>query len=1125
MNEKDPSLVAQPGSKKLLARLFLELREKIKNDSTLRERLRFILRNSQERERFTHWLNLHQRYAAEDGEKSALISSLISSITSSTTELDLDRLISNGLGLVFIRYNPATQESYYHYLRCDLLADSIRDWVAAFLSVPRDQGSIGGVVGWARQWHHASRRSSAPTPFGLSLYSCFLDPRGRVATEDLAIGNRAWIATPVFADAGLLPTVEYGSQDPTRDDPLGVLFAFFPIDGVFHSDDGGQATELPFVNDTLSLMGQYAPTLAYHLTLEAFAARTRLARKAAIGSPADSLNSRAATALEQISALVLADLVPNSGPADDAAGFILAITDERTEFSSIQSRIRDRTFFDRLFQLLQLACLYPREWLPGAADALRRLSSARAIRESWQPVWLGQDREDAAQFAQFYPKALRIPERTRAARSRLSRSSLRESFLGELYRDTLDLYGAGHQVVDLAVPLMDDSANLAGYIRINCRVLSWDSAAIIAHQSLYSWVIGHLFQMCQSIAAILCHLDNALSSVKGSNPESMGVDLGILKSLVDFRYVLCQLAALHLAQCLSPLPAESPGPVPLREIVTFASRILEPMFPGLAALLEGLLDSLDSLSAPACVIPPVLLISVWSTAPHFVIASHNAVDQASRAPDLDQIFLSDSGLPQLMSYLVSYVGGRPSVEINIGSKGRYEHRLAQDPVVLPVIPDILAEEGAGFLELWVRRSGKAGHVRSRLSAPSQWMIEIDWEPDASPLPIAYALCPGVGSLSAFAEFSLPIDNKSSRLVLSRPEDAGDLRESLQQVLKLAGIFRSTRSSSGCVVRLEVLPFPEVPGEDLGPTLSFGTPSMPRSQPRHLALLTLALGPEPEWLWTLRDVALRNALRTAEQAMQSAQTELWRTLQAIVQSQRESLRALRHQLSHDLARFREQTRSAAAYIPASEYSVFLAQVKHFHLLIEYLVGSAFHSPLRADVGDIVDQAIAFWGHTRKYAIVQSRPGDDLKALHLSTADHNVAPLYVLVFNLIKNAAKEAARHPSGPGSVSITYPEVNAQSIDIQIANSGAMEEHYFDFLCGRLALHPDRAHQPEERMKGLEVVRYIAESFGFESSFGGESSKEGRCAVCRAEGSPCHGLTVLRFRIPRMLFYKKGNIL
>lgn len=194
-----------------------------------------------------HWLQDHDAAMFPAGESIArwhLLKNCLGERSSGGGPWPVKMLIAAGLGLVLIRYSPVLRESYYHWLLCDLVPDGTRCNMMDTLTVPEGHGTIGWVMELSRvraQQKPALLRR--PTP--VTLPSCFLDPRGRVATEDLIVGNRSWIGLPLFDTEGWGDT-DGMKQDPTPH-PIGVLFCFLPLDGLFSFEVGGREKKVAFV--------------------------------------------------------------------------------------------------------------------------------------------------------------------------------------------------------------------------------------------------------------------------------------------------------------------------------------------------------------------------------------------------------------------------------------------------------------------------------------------------------------------------------------------------------------------------------------------------------------------------------------------------------------------------------------------------------------------------------------------------------------------------------------------------------------------------------------------------------------------------------------------------------------
>jgi hypothetical protein len=631
----------------VLTRIHSDLASRLSQDEESIGRLRQILRSDEHNKLFASWLR-ELTYPAGDGKEEAdRVERVNSCLTaadqvrgnspSTLAEMSVEvndrqhvsRLLRDGLGLVFIRYNEARGTSYYHWLISSLVGESTRSLVMNTLFVPRHEGTVGWIADMAR-------RSTAVEV--IPLYSCFADLRGSVAAEDLLVGNRSFLAFPLLPETvnAATPTlVDQGESASSSERPaaLGIVFAFFPVDGLFVDAHNARTT---FVAAAAEVFRQFRRELLMALEVEAESVLVD------ITTPYD--------VTEGGQSFVRPDhlLYPEY---DDPLGFLLAGVREsgHTGNASLRIAFREAALFERLFKYLQVGCLCPTQWASAPA---RRMGSWASMIESGEallhmPLWQGQGYESATDLHRYHSGAhggwVNHLERVS------SPPAASERFLDseDGINGALSLYGDIGNVVDLVIPLSEDASGspvCGGFVRVNCVCNSDEPES--PFQALHR-LFTRSFGVCSAKLSLL---------IRKLEPRLEAATLAQIKSARDLRFSIAEAIAEELADCLIASGRAGKTHLDLISHVVKvapieASETLSILVEEIEASFRAFGEAVRE-SAPNS-LPEVLAVSVWLNTDRALL---DPPDSSAAA----EILWRDPGLPRFLSTLAEFLLRNPA---------------------------------------------------------------------------------------------------------------------------------------------------------------------------------------------------------------------------------------------------------------------------------------------------------------------------------------------------------------------------------------------------------------------------------------------------------------------------------
>ena len=526
------------------------------------------------------------------------------------------QFIAAGLGVAFMRYSEASRFSYYHTLEMGLLPEKTRHEIISTALVP----DWGGTIGWiSREAWLLLRQGETTNPEWQFLWSCFCDPKGRVAMEDLVLGNRSFAAIPVSeqdSDAGLHRIV-------------GILFCFFPVDGVFVIDHGTDIEVIETVRGILEKAWQRRQEgLLHALEVEAVTDLYENSRRSSLtdldrqhfltNDAADDDQTRRIRWLKQT-------LLPEgANDPSDPLGLQLVVDIEQdlsvspeTQTAKCQFIFREATFVREVFRRLQMSCRCPTRWAPRFVWDMQAIHDFlhESARDSCFPIWRvdpGAARDadsDRTRERALYPRIRgQAFQQFLSDVSAISAESARahnQEMVQELYDQMAGLdneWGVGlesdeddpfrlsrvlrHQsapdhMLVLIVPLMFNR-RCTGFMRVKCwcdepiHVLSGKSQNLL--KSLYELFSHDFVNLRNAVSHLLVDFEDNCDKVKDDLPR--------LKTWLDMRLAFCDALAEGLCRGLSGDHDGSASFQDQLNLVVAAARIESQ-----AAVAEGNVDS------------------------------------------------------------------------------------------------------------------------------------------------------------------------------------------------------------------------------------------------------------------------------------------------------------------------------------------------------------------------------------------------------------------------------------------------------------------------------------------------------------------------------------------------------
>lgn len=565
--------------------------EKLSND---------FLEWAQESARLTE----HDRKGLREG-RAALLRRWLQAINERPPHDMLHSLLASGLGLVFIRYNAAQRHSYYHFLGSELIPEQTRIETMQAVSVPQGRGTIGWIALRALAQARRYREAFLARPTPVTLWSCFSDPRGRVATEDLVVGNRSFVALPIFGRevSGFGDGRDVASQ-PTL--PVGVVFAFFPVDGLFLTP---LLVEAPFVGKFRDVVLSHRSDLLAALDGESWmASHGVLARS--------SFTPKIATVAPDPLDRVLDEILPLRPRVDEPLGILvaLALDGNATKSRLTHVRLREHAVVDQAHRVRSLSSLHPDGW--GRDEVGRIQQAAKQAEAAPTPSTLSPPKVSDNSSPGFSFDAVR--------------ANMASLFSGD----------------DLLVPLVAGGRCYAVLRVTPSAQAATDVPSVLSSLELDFGARGPFAELLLAVAQLLEGFDRA-EALQNLTPEQT-------KTLEDLRYAMCDgIVARFIRRS-----GEGPEAAARSSIALLATAFLSadggvdqgPWRDAVIRLTADAehFDDLTISSELTAVFDRIALVSLWLMTKHWVIDSL----PPHQSDALAQLLLEeDPGLAQVLAYL------------------------------------------------------------------------------------------------------------------------------------------------------------------------------------------------------------------------------------------------------------------------------------------------------------------------------------------------------------------------------------------------------------------------------------------------------------------------------------------
>jgi hypothetical protein len=579
--------------------------------------------------------------------------------------------VTLGLQYVVLQYLPGLREFRGSFLQSNMLPTETVEAVCRSLRVPLNYGAVS----WMSSLLLTKK---LPDPIVVTLHDAALDLRGRVAAEDLVLGNRS-VSGFVVGDA-------------VNKSISGYFFISHPVPGLFVGEAG---TRSSFEVALGEIYREYATDLARAIEADLLSTfGSELLRRSSewnqekVGaSPIMSLSSESPTGF-----LAALRARPYRNPVTS-----------RESAWALDCQVNEGPFINSIWERLQLTCSFFGEWADRVprhmqlfAELLRpglERGDTAGPRLAWVPQYRGGSPEEVAAFKHlhsYFPDGI-LDDLNRWMSSKgqegwiaWHQQAMEEARKSSQHLDTplhahlnaaLSVYsGPEPGYMDLVVPILGtidgeiEEVKVVGFIRFNCdpgpkgkgeRFPSAESE-LEKFRQLYRIIKLRLPDLDQSVGVLLAWIDalrrrllQELKSPEGSKTSPIQT----YKQATDAARVLTDWVVRYISYIFSNTDH------PPFEIVSYVFRHLfelnakQSSLQGLQEVLEGIPSQFerlrDDLSSSSVSLPEIPVVTFWlqTTQPAIEI-----IDPPGEGTfkDLAELLELDPSLPQLLSYL-SYV--------------------------------------------------------------------------------------------------------------------------------------------------------------------------------------------------------------------------------------------------------------------------------------------------------------------------------------------------------------------------------------------------------------------------------------------------------------------------------------
>jgi len=607
------------------------------------------------------WLDTRQAFIRSKAEAVKWLISQLSNGHALRDE-DLQTFVVLGLQTVLWTYLPATHEFRACLVRSNLLPRPVLETLRQSFRVPYKRGALN----WMTDFFIQSAKSSGQEPSPVVLHDAALDLRGRVAAEDLILGDRSVIGFPIFSSG----PEEIPDLEMIDAYLVGYLFFGYPVPGLF---DSFSPDEPSLVKAVADVRRELVKDLAHALDVQ-------LVEDFAISIREGPAHGPQGPRRRPLIALASHD------PAGSLAYVLLEGEGSNTKCSSCD--INETAFMERIWDLYHLAEVFPSGWADPVVrhmqsyadllegDALKPASAPLA----WLPRQQSEDVKALEEVEKYYPDGILsalnslIPPSSRTGQSWFDwhlKSYLKgasEVADNVIHRDleaALSLYrsrGGSHDSphADLVVPITcmaNHRVRVVGFLRFSCdskftpfgeTIWKLDDR-IHRFRTLFQVVQQKKSELDGSLGKLFGLLSEQLKQSACGTPASADVP-AVQKEAFEALRLLCERITLHCTSALSD------GSVPKLDLgivreafahLPFSSTEYNELLENTEQKARALGDALAQQRAQ---FPLVTAVSLWPRVWQPVI---NVVSPESASKPLAELFTRDPGLPQLLTHLVS----------------------------------------------------------------------------------------------------------------------------------------------------------------------------------------------------------------------------------------------------------------------------------------------------------------------------------------------------------------------------------------------------------------------------------------------------------------------------------------
>jgi hypothetical protein len=589
--------------------------------------------------------------------------------------IDLDVFVVLGLQVVVWSYLPGTREFQGLRVRSSLLPDSILKTLAESFRVPHKLGAVSWMTAEFIRRMQGSPPETPPAP--VAIYDAALDLRGRVAGEDLILGDRSVIGFPVLSGE---PPWE---MEKIERHLSGFVFYSLPVPGLF-DPLGGQDGQSVFGQVADKFRAGLAHAIESHLLDEfgQFNLTGHIEGEAGITQrPLLSLTNR-----------------------EDPTGFLAWILMEprlHTEWTA-NLRISEAPFIENIWRLYDLISIFPSRWadsimlhMQDYAELVEGASLAGG-HMAYVPRHRNSSRSAVHRVGDYYPPELMstlnafvdgdwhdfhllklLTHIDSPCEQNVIRRQLDAAVNLYLSQDQPE----GYPHADLVVPVVY-SDGLNGpcailFMRFSCDAsLSPDGKPLLdsdlrlgRFRTLFRILANNKPILNESIGRLLHQLDTDLRQV-AVDDSLFGRRVGIIKQMLDAQRLLLAWITASLTAALSAVLREAPDFSVVTHAYSYICQSSTDYVDGLKDIATAICDLAAELAVNRAQLPLITVVSCWPRTWRPVV--EELVEGS--AQDLAELFSKDPGLAQLLTHLLG-VRHSPQTIAENATPRDFSHRM------------------------------------------------------------------------------------------------------------------------------------------------------------------------------------------------------------------------------------------------------------------------------------------------------------------------------------------------------------------------------------------------------------------------------------------------------------------